>query len=208
MSMPSRVWILAGFCLLFFSGLPAEEPCPASRELRQRLHEHLYITLSFRQLIRSDVFETGDTVAGKAWTGTEGRFRLTTPGHLVVSNGLFLWSYSVENRQVLVDSIETLDRWDPLTLLYDPEAVYRCRAQRAKDGKIELDMGAIDTLTVPARFTLQISDRSRLPEKLTYRDDNGSLVEVTLTDFTGRDRLPDSLFEFHAPPGVDVIRMP
>jgi outer membrane lipoprotein-sorting protein len=209
MIMPFRVHILTiTFCLVLIAGPGAQESCPAGREVRQRLHEKPYFTLSFRQLIRSDVFETVDTVTGRLWTGSEGRFRLSMPGQIIVSNGLLLWSYSLENRQVLVDSIETLGRWDPLTLLYDPDAVYRCRAQREKNGKIELDMGAIDSLTVPHQFTLQISGRSRLPEKLTYRDDNGSLIEVALVDFDSRDRLPDSLFEFHPPPGVEIIRMP
>lgn len=202
-------YILAfGFGLVLAVGPRAQETCPAGRDVRQRLHETPFFSLSFRQLIRSDVFETVDTTTGEFWTGTDGRFRLSMPGQIIVSNGSLIWSYSPDNRQVLVDSIETLSRWDPLTLLYDPGAVYRCSEQRRKNGRIELDMQAIDTATVPSRFTLQVSERDRLPEKLTYRDDNGSLVEIILTDFTARDRLPDSLFQFHAPPGVEVIRMP
>lgn len=197
-----------GFIAVFALGAFAQESCPAMKDFRQRLHAKPFITLAFNQLTHSDVFETVDTLSGKLWTGGGGRFRLATPNQVMVSNGTLLWSYSVENRQVLVDSIETLGRWDPLTLLYDPDAVYRCRLQRENNGTLEFDMAAVDTLTVPARFTLQISSRGHLPEKLTYRDDNGSLIEVAIADFTGKDRLPDSLFEFHPPPGVEVIRMP
>jgi outer membrane lipoprotein-sorting protein len=207
MTVWARIFSI-GFVVTLAAAPSAQEPCSAITKLRQKLHETPFITLTFRQLTRSDVFEAVDTLSGKLWTGDGGRFRLTTPDHVMVSNGIMLWSYSVENRQALVDSIITLGRWDPLTLLYDPEAVYRCRGQRENKGKIELDMAAIDTLTIPSRFTLQISNRNHLPEKLTYRDDNGSLIEVAIADFTGNDILPDSLFEFHPPPGVEVIRMP
>ena len=207
MNVCTRIFGL-GLLAVFVAGSYAQEPCPAIKELRLKLHEKPYITLQFSQQTHSDVFKTVDTLSGRLWTGNGGRFRLTTPNQVMVSNGTLFWSYSVENQQVLVDSVATLGRWDPLTLLYDPEAVYRCRAQRDNKGNVELDMAAVDTLTVPARFTLQISRPGYRPEKLTYRDDNGSLIEVLIADFAGKDRLPDSLFDFHPAPGVEVIQMP
>ncbi|MDD4053219.1 MAG: outer membrane lipoprotein carrier protein LolA [candidate division Zixibacteria bacterium] len=197
-----------GLLVAFVAGSYAQESCPAIKELRLKLHEKPFITLQFSQQTYSDVFESVDTLSGKLWTGKGGRFRLSTPNQVMVSNGILFWSYSVENQQVLVDSVTTLGQWDPLTLLYDPEAIYSCRAQRENKGKLELDMAAVDSLTVPARFTLQISRPDYRPEKLTYRDDNGSLIEVVIADFAGKDRLPDSLFEFNPAPGVEVIQMP
>jgi outer membrane lipoprotein-sorting protein len=203
----TRIFCL-GLLTAFAAGIYAQESCPAIKDLRAKLHEKPYITLKFDQRTHSDIFQSVDTLCGRLWTGKEGRFRLSTPDQVIVSNGALFWSYSVDNRQVLVDTVTAVNRWDPLTLLYDPEAVYRCHAQRENKGRLELDMVAIDSLTAPARFTLQVSRPGFRPEKLTYHDDNGSLIEVVITDFAGQDRLPDSLFEFHPQPGMEVIRVP
>lgn len=207
--MKYRLTIVA-FCLLAASAIAvsAQVGCPALEKVRGKLHEKPFVVLQFKQVTRSDVFESTDTLTGNLWAGQEGRFRMSTPGQLVVSNGVVLWSYSPENRQVLVDSIETIARWDPLTLLYDPEAVYRCRTERKQEDGFEFDMVALDTLTSPRRFTLQVSDRTFCPEKVSYLDDIGSAIEVIIERFTARDMLPDSLFNFRPGPGVEVIRMP
>ncbi len=207
--MKYRLTIVA-LCLLTVAtvAVAAQNGCPALDKVRSKLHEKPFVVLQFKQVTRSDVFESTDTLAGSLWAGQEGRFRLSTPGQLIVSNGVVLWSYSSENRQVLVDSIETVARWDPLTLLYDPEAVYRCRTQREQGDGLEFDMVAIDTLTSPRRFTLQVSGRTFCPEKVSYLDDIGSAIEVTIEHFMANDMLPDTLFNFRPGPGVEVIRMP
>jgi len=126
----------------------------------------------------------------------------------LASNGILYWSYSAENQQVIIDSVSRLGQWNPLTLLYDPQQVYRCQGQRTVDDLLEFDMAAVDSSISPTRFTLRVRKDDYQPKALIYKDDNDSRIEVKITEFYRRQSLPDSLFEFHPGPGVEVITMP
>jgi outer membrane lipoprotein-sorting protein len=182
--------------------------CPHIDTLRATYQGLGYISLDFIQLVHSDVFNTVDTIPGSLSAGGGGRFRMSLPGRLLVSNGVLYWSYSEENKQVLVDSVAKIGSWDPLTLLYDPEKVYRCRAEKIAGDTIEFDMAAVDSATVPAAFTLSVRRRTYVPEKLIYLDDNDSRIVVLIRHFARVAHLADSQFEFHPAPGVEVIDMP
>ena len=188
--------------------LPIPAQCPEMQKLREYYRQKRFVSLEFLQTTRSDVFETIDTLQGTVHAGWEGRFRLTMPDQVLVSNGVLVWSYSAENRQVLIDSVRELESWNPITLLYDPERVYTCKAQTKRGDLWELEMTAVDTSIVPRQFTLQVAERDYVPKVLIYHDDAGSRIEVRIDNFSRQDQLPDSLFEFRPGPGIEVIRMP
>jgi outer membrane lipoprotein-sorting protein len=184
------------------------DTCPDLNALRANYQGRGFISADFVQLIHSDIFKTIDTIPGSVYSGREGRFRLSVPGRLLVSNGVLYWSYSEENKQALVDSVAKIGSWDPLTLLYDPEQVYHCRDENVLGDTIRFDMAAVDSVTDPAEFTLFVQRQSFIPEKVVYLDDNGSRIMVLIRNFSRLTLLPDSLFEFHPAPGVEVIDMP
>lgn len=185
-----------------------ESACPDIESLRANYQGLGYISLDFVQLVYSDVFKTVDTIPGSVSAGGEGRFRLSMPERLLVSNGILYWSYSEENQQALVDSVAKIGSWDPLTLLYDPEKVYECRNEKTAGDTIKFDMAAVDSATEPSKFTLFVRKGTFVPEKLVYFDENDSRIEVLIRHFSRLSHLPDSLFEFHPAPGVEVIDMP
>ncbi len=182
--------------------------CPDIDTLRANYQGMGYISLDFIQLVHSDIFKTVDTIPGSVSAGGEGRFRLSLPGRLLVSNGVLYWSYSEENKQALVDSVAKIGSWDPLTLLYDPEKVYQCRSEKIVGDTITFDMAAVDSATDPAEFTLFVRRGTFVPQKLIYFDDNDSRIVVLIRHFSRLSHLSDSLFEFHPAPGVEVIDMP
>ncbi len=194
--------------LVIALGRPANGECPEIDKLREFYKEKQFITLKFLQLTHSDIFETVDSLGGTLQAGREGRFRLTMPGQVLVSDGIQYWSYSVENEQVLVDSVAKLGDWNPLTLIYDPEKVYGCINQKAAEETLEFDMVALDSLTLPQQFLMRVYQTDYVPYQLVYYDDNGSRIEVYVKDFRHPSVLPDSLFEFHPGPEVEVIEMP
>lgn len=184
------------------------DTCPDLNALRANYQGKGYISADFVQLIHSDIFKTIDTISGSVYSGRKGRFRLSMPGRLLVSNGVLYWSYSEDNKQALVDSVARIGSWDPMTLLYDPEQVYRCREENIAGDTIQFDMAAVDSVTDPVEFTLFVQRQSFIPEKVIYFDDSGSRIVVLIRNFSRLTRLPDSLFEFHPAPGVEVIDMP
>jgi outer membrane lipoprotein-sorting protein len=196
------------FSLTVGGGPGADSACPEMEKLRQSYQEKWYLSLDFLQLTYSEIFETVDSLRGQLWAGREGRFRLVMPGQTLVSNGILYWSYSDENKQVLVDSVVGRGDWNPVVLLYDPEKVYTCQNQIDLPESIEFELRAIDSQTVPSEFSLQVTKSDYIPQKIVYYDDNNSRIEVWLSNFSRPDKLPDSLFIFRAPEGVEVIEMP
>lgn len=184
------------------------EDCPDIEKFREVYRGKPFISLNFLQLTHSEIFESVDSLGGTLWAGRKGRFRLSMPGQAMVSNGILYWSYSEENQQVLVDSVARLGDWNPLTLVYDPEAVYECHSQSVQGDILEFDLIALDTLTTPRQFTMQVTIGEYIPQKLIYYDDNNSRIEVFIGDFSRPAALPDSLFVFRPPPGTEVIEMP
>jgi len=186
----------------------AEPVCPELEKLKQVWQSKAFLTLTFTQQIHSEIFESVDTTAGHLWAGKNGRFRLESPDQTMVSNGIEFWSYSVENEQVLVDSIQEIDSWNPLTLLYDPDGVYMCIEEKNFDTTSRFTLQARDSLTYPQSFFLDVETSSHTPVKIQYVDENDSRIEIAIEKFTPAADLPDTLFEFHPPQGVEVIYMP
>lgn len=205
-----RIWYsaLLGVLLVIFSGIAAGGDCPDLVKLRAIYKGHPFISLTFQQLIHSEIFETVDTINGTLWAGQGGRFRLEMPGQAMISNGILYWSYSEENQQALLDSVARLGDWNPLTLVYDPEGVYQCRTQKADGEILDFEMVAVDSLTAPQQFDLRVTRGTYIPREIVYYDDNDSRIEVFIDEFTQPAELPDSLFIFRPGPGTEIIEMP
>lgn len=195
--------------LMIILSVPAvADDCPDISSLRQNLQAHKYITVDFIQTTHSEIFRSVDTLSGSLWAGGNGRFRLNMPGQVIVSNGTLYWSFSEENQQVMIDSVVKMGAWNPLTLLYDPEGVYRCQGQLQDSTRLEFNMIALDSLTAPQTFSLLVANKDYRPLKVVYFDDNDSRIEVRLEGYSRLESLPDSLFEFKPGPKVEVILMP
>lgn len=200
---------IAALGLAVVLSVPAiADDCPDIAGLRQSLQANRYITVDFIQTTHSEIFHSVDTLSGSLQAGKNGRFRLETPGQIIVSNGILYWSYSEENQQVMVDTVFKMGNWNPLTLLYDPEGVYQCLNQSKDSDRLKFGMVAFDTLTVPQTFSLLVAQNDFRPLQVVYFDDNDSRIEVRLEHYFQRENLPDSLFEFVPGPEVEVILMP
>jgi outer membrane lipoprotein-sorting protein len=200
--------LLVGMVLLFAVGQSGGEDCPEMEKLRDFYKAKRFISLKFTQLTYSDIFETVDTLRGALLAGRGTRFRLSMPEQVLVSNGILYWSFSEANQQVLVDSVTKRGEWNPLTIFYDPEQVYTCRDQKKSEGIIQFEMYAVDSMTAPLQFSMQMSPEEFIPQKLIYFDDNDSRIEVFIEEFSRPDTLPESSFEFVPGPDIEVIEMP
>lgn len=177
-------------------------------DLWAAFQEKPFISLEYLQLTKSDIFGTTDSLKGKLWAGRSGCFRLEMPGQIIGSDGIIYWSYSIENKQVLVDSVNNLEDWNPITLLYNPQKIYCCRNEFDADGELGFELIAQDSLVTPATLSLRVDRKTLSPRKLVYRDDNGSQIEVLIKKYIKAEHYPDSLFQLRARPGVEIIQMP
>lgn len=182
--------------------------CPSLVSMTKSLEQKPYVELTFSQLVKSEIFGTTDTLPGKVWAGPGGLFRIETDDETIVSNGIVEWDYSVSNEQVLVDSIETEDDWDPVSIINDPLRIYDCLKETKEGGNIVCYLEARDSLTEPRSFKLWLDSKRLTPIKLSYNDQNDSEIKISIDDYRQLSELPDSAFLYTPPDGVEVIYMP
>lgn len=204
---------LASSCAPVWGG---EDPCSSLSKMRQRYDKQTYISLEFKQFTYSEIFESIDSLVGTLQADGSGKYRLSLSDNLglfqeLVCDGNSLWSYSVENKQAILSNVTDLNSWNPVTLLYDRDAVYECVEEKLigpKRETIVFNMCARDSGSIPQSFILKVSKDDYVPQEIVYFDDNNSRIDIRIFDFVRPEKLPDSLFRFLPPLGVEVIEMP
>lgn len=203
--------------IVLFSPLLGEDfSCPSLSKLRLSIEKEPYVSLNFNQYTHSEIFESVDSLVGTLKADHNGRFRLSLYDNIglfqeLVCDGVSYWSYSVVNNQVILSDVTELNHWNPLTLLYDKDAVYNCVDEKLtgeQGASTTFKMVARDSTSSPQVFFLDVTSCEYTPQAIKYFDDNNSRIEIWISDFVRLERLPDSVFQFYPPIGVEVIELP
>ncbi|MFH1701539.1 MAG: outer membrane lipoprotein carrier protein LolA [Candidatus Zixiibacteriota bacterium] len=182
--------------------------CPIFDKAMDYYQSHEYYSMEYSQLIYSDIFKSVDTLTGTIKACSDGRFSLTMPRQILVSNGTILWNYAIDNEQVIIDSISRKDIWNPIMLFFNPRSYYKCSLEN-NDGKTaQVSMISHDSLIAPNEFQIKFRLDDFIPLEIFYLDENDSRIEIYITDFIFISNLSDSVFNFIPPAGIEVIEMP
>lgn len=192
--------------VLLYANSAAE--CPVFEKAINKYQSNMYYTMEFMQLIHSDIFKSVDTLSGSIDVCSDGRFHLTMPNQVLVSNGTILWNYAIDNEQVIIDSISRNDIWNPVMLFFNPREYYKCISEACDGSKTEFSLIAYDSLISPGEFQLTVKSEDFIPSRITYFDENDSRIEISINDFIFISNLSDSTFHFVPPTGIEIIKMP
>lgn len=213
--------MLACVVLAAAAGRPAAQPAdrPPIEELTAALQAKYDTVGSFSAdfehtyaggLLRTSVAERGTVEIKKPGMM---RWRYTWPEEkLFVSDGASLYSYIPADRQVIVGAVPAGDS------VSTPALFLAGRGRLAQDFVIAYDD---ETDTPPQRWSLSLTpirddadyvrlrlvvDRETLSfTQLRAIDFQGAVSTFTFTNLQENERLPDTLFAFEIPAGVDVI---
>jgi outer membrane lipoprotein carrier protein len=123
----------------------------------------------------------------------------------VIANGRELWMYDVELAQATLAPLDEAGP-SPALLLSGDEAVrdgFEVVRSFALDG---LDWIELAPKIEGADFTsVLIGFEGRTPQRLELVDGLNQVTRIELSNVALNPDLPDALFEFEPPPGVDVI---
>ena len=163
-----------------------------------------------QDLIGKDGAST-EHATGTLYLSRPGRFRwdYSSPKQLIVCDGTDLWLYDPELEQATVRRVrETLSQTP--AMLLSGEA-------RVRDGFVVRDggkAGGIDwiALTPKANDTdfreIRLGFAGETLKRMEFADKLGQRTAIELKRLERNVALPESLFKFVAPPGVDVIGTP
>jgi len=167
------------------------------------------LTADFKQELYSSDEKVLETQVGKLSLQRPNRFRwsYTNPTELlVVADGKKLWMYDVDLAQVTVSPLNDTVGSSPAMLLSgdrDVRADFDVVQTFMRDGlewvKLVPKTGAADFASVTIGF------EGAAPRRLELVDGLNHVTRITLANVVVNPELPDSVFQFAPPAGVDVI---
>ena len=211
---------LRGLILLVVAGFwvssAGAKKHPSVQKILQKFHARSQniqtLQADFQQTFHWTMVDETQTFTGTLIIGRGDRFRLQTPEQVIVSDGKTLWTYDKGKNQVLVDDAQhSGDDLLPRKLLLKFEKNYTAVFLREeKVGGIpcyviELTSKTDDTF-IP-KMTVWIDEKTYVTRRLRYTDVNENVTTYNLRKIKINQPVPESVFRYQIPKGVDVIDM-
>ena len=152
--------------------------------------------------------KTSDRAVGTLYLKKPGRFRwdYTQPQQLIVSDGETLWLYDPELEQATVRKVKDTLSQTPAMLLSGEAKVSDGYVVSAAGSAGGLDWVRLVPRKAEADFReLRLGFAAGTLKRMEFADKLNQLTRVELSHIERNAHLADSLFQFVAPPGVDVI---
>jgi outer membrane lipoprotein-sorting protein len=211
-----RVVLVAAFLIVPFVIITCGRSAKAvsSDELAQQVEEKYRslksLSVDFEKIIRSEIFETESKIKGRMFLKNPDKFKIETKDETIVCDGEFVWSYSVENQQViknLADRSENL--FKPNQYLanfrsgYVPRLSGEEKIDRTKCFKLSLSPKEDDVFI--KKMIIWVDKKKLLAKKLEYTDSNDNQVTLIFQRTKTNRKIKDSEFVFQTPPGVEEL---
>lgn len=180
-----------------------------TRRIDSLYHKSPHWQVAFDQKVHYPVFDETEQESGTLCVGPEGRFRLTTNRHVIVSDGDTLWTHNLRANQLVVDLVErSAETVRPADFLFRFKEDYT-RALCDDEGPGTcLYLKATDETAFIREMWLWADPKTSHVKRAVYKDIN---LNQTTFDFKTIDfkfSPPAGLFRYEAPPGVEVVSMP
>lgn len=207
-TVPQRIFRILGFGLLW--GMAAvTHASPGLDSLRHFFNEIATFEAAFGQEVLDETMSSIDHGAGKVWIKRPGLFRWNyepPEAQEIVGDGDRVWIYDIELEQVTVrDQQEALGRTPAILLAGsgDLEQNYTV-IDIGTQGRFDwINLVPLDEDSGFTEVRIGFEDnRLRLMELL---DNLGQRTRMSFVDLKENQPIPNSVFDFIPPDGVDVI---
>ncbi len=196
--------------VLLVSALPAAaQPSMTLDDVRSAYQALDGLEASFTQVVGSTFASDSSRIEGTVLLAGD-RYRVETPGQVVVTDGATTWIYSPADEQVVIDSADTSDGpITPETFLDASAQRYEVTDQRSSDvdGTPHVRLSLAST-TSASRFQeaqLWVRRSDRIVTRLRATDREGATFDLRLRDLRVNPALTDSTFSFRPPEDVEVV---
>ena len=177
------------------------------RVLVNQVKSHQNMEMKFSYQISPDEKTLIDALKGKAWLQGEA-YKIELPEQQTISDGKTIWSYLVDDEEVLVSNATEGTDNTPLKLLTSLDKSYAATLTN-----IDAQGNAVIELANPKgqykRITLKINAKKNELKNVDIYMEDGSKVMITIEEMKFDQQLDDNFFTFDAKkhPNVDVIDM-
>ncbi len=205
LSLRSICGLLVVFMISWHSATTADSEYPVNRILT----ETKSFSAEFLQISIDESGNPGKPNIGKFYLSKPGRFRWNYHSPYkqeIVANGEKVWFYDADLEQVTVKQIGTAIGSTPALLLtgqVDLDDNFIIEDLGVKDGKEWIKLipkGDDNTFKYIA-----IGVQGNLLQGMELSDNFGQLTRIMFSEIELNNEIPPAIFEFVAPPGVDVF---
>jgi outer membrane lipoprotein carrier protein len=181
-----------------------------ARQVEEKYRSLSSLSMDFVKITRSEIFETESKIEGKMLVKNPDRFKIDTEDEIIVCDGKFVWSYSVENQQVIKNLADRSEKvFKPNQYLADFRSRYapRLTGEEKVDGIrcFVLSLAPKDEEVFIKKMTIWVDKKKLLAKKLEYTDSNDNQVTLIFQRIKTNRKIKDSEFVFQAPPGVEEL---
>ncbi|MEW6509345.1 MAG: outer membrane lipoprotein carrier protein LolA [Bacteroidota bacterium] len=205
---PASVVLLTLLWVLPAAG--SDTPEEILEKVRKKYETIRDAELTFSQRVRFPASKLEQSAHGTLFLKKEHKYRIETEDQTIVTDGSTVWSYSVPNRQVLIDQFKQDERsLTPERILAGAPGEFAAtvigRDKLQKMPVIILKLVPRGEQSLVSALRLWIDAEEWVIRKAEVTDLNGKESTYTVEDLRINAGLPDSRFTFVIPEGVDVV---
>jgi outer membrane lipoprotein carrier protein len=218
-TLTGKIRIFSAVLLIFAlssvtSAITSEE---IMEKVRSKYSAMKSLSASFKQNFYWKLADKKQGFDGKIYVAKDGMFKFEKKGknpQLIVSDGKSIWSYSEENNQVIIRSVnkESGNLYDPRSFILGysdkskPNLLGEEKLGRENCYFLELSPENNEE-TDFKEAKIWVNRRNWLIMKIEYTDLNGNITTYFLSDIKVNPVLKESFFRFSPPEGIEVIDM-
>ncbi len=197
---------LAGLCLIALS--------PASRAdsfdvVKKELADAACVRFEFISIIESDLFDVVDSTSGSATIASDGRYRVALGPDVYLRDGLFIYSYSEETNQVVIERVDsTADDGhdDNITYITDLDRFFDTHLLEP-ERKYRLTRTADDTRDMPDSMVVFVDPTGPRMTAIEFLDVNGELNRIVFLGQAEDSVCAETAFEAAFPDSVERVKL-
>ena len=170
-------------------------------------------SVKFTQTVSAGDFFDDDKTSGTMLLSYPNKFRVETPEQTLTSDGDSLWTYSVENKQVTIESMIGLeDVVTPADYLFrfkeHYDLTYDSTETISKRLCNQLSLKSKDDNQYVRSMKVFIDTETSLVRRVIYRDLNDNNITLDFADWKLGVEIDPKEFRFRTPSGVEEVRVP
>jgi outer membrane lipoprotein carrier protein len=199
--------LFLGFGTTARSGSDADE---LVGKLQKRYQGVRDLSVSFTQHVQFGATKAEQTFTGTLQMKKGNKYRIEMEEQTIVTDGVSVWSYNPATKQVLVDHYKEDPRsFSPDKVLVTLPANYSA----ALLGEEKLEGRTVSVLKLTPRqsrpalqwMKVWVDTDELVMKKIQLLDASDNLMTYRISDVRIDPGIPESRFQFTAPPGVEVI---
>lgn len=180
-------------------------------QVEKKYRSLIDLTLDFTKITRSEIFETESKSSGKMLLKNPDKFKIQTKEETIACDGKFVWTYSVENQQVVKNLLKRSESmFKPNQYLsnfrtdYVPHLEGEEKVAQIQCFRLVLSPKKDEDVFIK-KMTVWVDKQSLLAKKLEYKDSNDNLITLIFSHIKTDRKIKDSEFVFQTPPGVEEL---